>query len=139
MQLALPGAADAARLPTSVTSRHHEIHRWFNFIAGFSPEFVASCIDGAEAVGDGYVLDPFAGAGTTLVEAQLAGLPAVGYEPHPFFAEMARAKLACDLSIEDVSAIEALVADSFSSGADPSSVWAETPRTFLRKLIPEPA
>ena len=93
MQLALPGSADAAKLPTSLTSRHHEIHRWFNFVAGFSPEFVASCIDGAEGVRDGYVLDPFAGAGTTLVEAQLAGLPATGYEPHPFFAEMARAKL----------------------------------------------
>lgn len=139
MQLALPGSADAAKLPTSLTSRHHEIHRWFNFIAGFSPEFVASCIDGAEGVREGYVLDPFAGAGTTLVEAQLAGLPATGYEPHPFFAEMARAKLDRELTIDDVSMVEVAVADSFSSRADPSAVWADTPLTFLRKLIPEPA
>jgi hypothetical protein len=139
VQLALSGSAEAAKLPTSLTSRHHEIHRWFNFIAGFSPEFVASCINNASGVRDGYVLDPFAGAGTTLVEAQLAGLPTVGYEPHPFFAEMARAKLDHELSTDDVNMVEALVAESFSRGVDPSTVWTETPLTFLRKLIPEPA
>jgi hypothetical protein len=29
------------KLPTNLTTRNFEVHRWFNFIAGFSPEFVA--------------------------------------------------------------------------------------------------
>ena len=30
--------------PTNLTTHRHPVDRWFNFIAGFSPEFVSSCI-----------------------------------------------------------------------------------------------
>ncbi len=108
-----------AKLPTNLTARSHPVHRWFNFIAGFSPEFVASCIADSPGVGDGYVLDPFAGAGTTLVEAQMCGLSAVGYEPHPFFAEMARAKLATDLTCDDLDSLEQILLGGVAIGTDP--------------------
>jgi hypothetical protein len=138
MQLAMHGTAMGdAKLPTNLTARSHPVHRWFNFIAGFSPEFVASCIVDSPGVTDGYVLDPFAGAGTTLVEAQMCGLPAVGYEPHPFFAEMARAKLATDLTCDDLDSLEQVLLGGVAIGANPGAVWSETPLTFLVKLLPE--
>ncbi len=85
------------------------------------------------------MLDPFAGAGTTLVESQSSGLSSVGYEPHPFFAEMARAKLASDLVPEDIDLIEMVILDALSKPAAPAEVWAPGPVLFLRKLIPENA
>jgi len=39
------------------------------------------------------VLDPFAGSGTVLLEAESACMDAVGIEPHPFVWRVARAKL----------------------------------------------
>jgi hypothetical protein len=39
------------------------------------------------------VLDPFAGAGTTLLEAEACDVEAIGIEAHPFVSRIARAKL----------------------------------------------
>jgi hypothetical protein len=77
------------RLSTNATANQHAVHRWFNFIAGFAPEFVAAqCPKSASKL----LLDPFAGCGTSLVVAQSLGHRAVGFEPHPFFVRIARAK-----------------------------------------------
>ena len=38
--LVLPVVTDE-KLPTNSTANRHTIHRWFNFVAGFAPEFVA--------------------------------------------------------------------------------------------------
>jgi hypothetical protein len=130
-------ATPAARLPTNLTTRHHQIHRWYNFIAGFSPEFVRACIDEVKPGQDGFVLDPFAGAGTTLVEAQLAGLSSVGFEPHPFFADMARAKLTVDLISDDIDLLEHSILVSLSVDVRPDDVWRDGVLSFLRKVVPE--
>src|SRR5688572_24378795 len=81
------------RLPTNTTTRQHPIHRWFNFIAGFSPEFVHECCDRAAIGTDAILLDPFAGCATAPVVACERGFRAIGYDPHPVFSRIARAKL----------------------------------------------
>jgi DNA modification methylase len=68
------------------------IHRWVPWIAGFSSEFVASALD-RHLNNSGIILDPFAGVGTTLVEAVLRGHDAVGFEINPYAA------LACELKV----------------------------------------
>src|SRR5216683_6503835 len=68
------------RLPTNTTTRQHPIHRWFNFIAGFSPEFVHDCFDTVESSGDACFLDPFAGCATSLVVARQRGMQSIGFE-----------------------------------------------------------
>ena len=79
------------------------LHRWANWIAGFSGEFANSAIrqylagnfhnsnglDPRNCV----VLDPFAGVGTTLVEASRLGLDCIGFEINPFAALVCRVKL----------------------------------------------
>src|SRR3990172_7436296 len=50
-----------------------------------------------------FVMDPFCGSGTTLVEAQDAGMPALGIDLHPLACLLSRVKtrpLAGDLLIE---------------------------------------
>ena len=84
----------AFRDPAFTANRETPVHRWVPWIAGFSRQFVqdalARHLPGPER---GVVLDPFAGVGTTLVEADLAGHAAIGFEINPYAAFAARAKL----------------------------------------------
>ena len=58
----------------------------FPWIAGFFPAIRAGCAGPPPAGGraPGVVLDPFAGVGTTLIEADLAGHETVGFEINPY-------------------------------------------------------
>ncbi len=65
-----------------ITFRSNErlpVHRWWPYVQGFSADFVRGILD-THAVDQGTVLDPFAGSGTTLVEARRAGWRAWGTE-----------------------------------------------------------
>lgn len=75
-----------------MANRDTPIHRWVPWIAGFSKHFVEDALTSYTS-GPGVVLDPFAGVGTTLVEADLAGHEAVGFEINPYAAFAAQAKL----------------------------------------------
>lgn len=67
-------------------------HRWFPYKEGFSPSFVRSFLDRHGIPKIGRVLDPFAGVGTTVLEASLTGRIGVGVEISPLAAFIARAK-----------------------------------------------
>lgn len=75
------------------------LHRWVPWIAGYSSGFVSDVFD--HYIGDkraATILDPFCGVGTTLIEAQLRGWRAVGFEINAYAALASRAKLtACDI------------------------------------------
>jgi hypothetical protein len=71
--------------PAFSSNKSLPIHRWVPWIAGFSSDFVGSVLT-RYLEGPGTVLDPFAGVGTTLVEAVLHGHNAVGFEINPYAA-----------------------------------------------------
>lgn len=71
--------------PAFSSNKSLPIHRWVPWIAGFSSDFVVSALT-KYLEGQGTVLDPFAGVGTTLVEAVLHGHNAVGFEINPYAA-----------------------------------------------------
>ena len=75
-----------------MANRGTPVHGWVPWIAGFSSQFVQDALD-KHMDSAGTVLDPFAGVGTTLVEADLAGHEAVGFEVNPYAAFAARTKL----------------------------------------------
>ena len=56
------------------------VHRWWPYVQGYSAQFVAGLLASAGLPRGATVLDPFAGSGTTLVEARRAGFRAVGTE-----------------------------------------------------------
>ncbi len=75
-------------LPTSVTADKYPIHKWFNFVAGYSPEYVALVVDEYEnkkKAKPTAILDPFAGCATTSVVANELGIESLGVERNPFF------------------------------------------------------
>jgi DNA modification methylase len=78
--------------PAFASNKNAPVHRWVPWIAGFSREFVRSAIE-QYLHKRGTVLDPFAGVGTTLVEAALAGHKVIGFEINPYAAFACRTKL----------------------------------------------
>jgi hypothetical protein len=66
-----------------ITFRSNEslpVHRWWPYVQGYSAEFVQGVLQENDVGPDATVLDPFAGSGTTLVEARRAGALALGTE-----------------------------------------------------------
>lgn len=90
----IPGNNEKAGFkdPAFANNKKLPIHRWVPWIAGFSSEFVRGAID-QYMPRKGVILDPFAGVGTSLVEAALAGHRSIGFEINPYAALASRTKL----------------------------------------------
>lgn len=58
-------------------------HRWFRLTPSFGPELVQHVLAKFGATEDSVVLDPFAGAGTTLIECKIENLESYGFEINP--------------------------------------------------------
>jgi excisionase family DNA binding protein len=82
-------------LDTAFTENHDRtLHRWVPWIAGFSGSFVADVLERAKRKRARLtVLDPFAGVGTTLIEALKHGADAIGFEINPYAALACKAKI----------------------------------------------
>ena len=80
------------RDPAFVANRDAPVHRWVPWIAGYSKHFVEDALE-RHTTGPSVVLDPFAGVGTTLVEADLAGHEAIGFEINPYARFASQTKL----------------------------------------------
>ena len=90
-------------------NRERALHRWVPWIAGFSGSFVEGVLDSARRGRRRLrVLDPFAGVGTTLIEALKHGDDAVGYEINPYAALACRTK--AHAARYDVAALETEIA-----------------------------
>ena len=88
----------------SAHNKSLSIHRWSNWIAGFSGEFAHSAI--AQYMPfpreTSVVMDPFAGVGTTLVEANRLGMNSLGFELNPFASLVCKVKLnSKEISLEE--------------------------------------
>ena len=84
--------AAAFRDPAFMANRDAPLHRWVPWIAGYSKHFVADALQ-RHLSAPGVVLDPFAGVGTTLIEADLAGHEVIGFEINPYAVFAALTKL----------------------------------------------
>src|SRR5437867_13409684 len=90
-----PAATNGFRDSSFAKNKNLPLHRWVPWIAGFSADFVE------DAIGiylpaknsSSWILDPFAGVGTTLAEAYLSGLNVVGFEINPDAALATKIKL----------------------------------------------
>lgn len=126
------------RLPTNTTTYRHPVHRWFNFIAGFSPEFVQLCLDRLSERSPHVLLDPFAGCATSLVSACQRGYEAIGYEPHPILAKIGRAKLPRSDARAVLRRLEVVIEAGLKC-PEPLAILPKSPRKFLSSLFPQPA
>lgn len=86
-ELAVPASWLTPRL-----ARVAPVHRWFVFPHSYAPELVSWLFDRLDVREGSTVLDPFCGAGTTLVEAQRRGFQAIGVDLLPLAILASRAK-----------------------------------------------
>lgn len=130
------GRKRAARSGTFIDNMRLPVHRWFRYSAGFSAEWVRQVLlDEGMGAGD-LVLDPFAGSGTTLVAAQAAGVPSVGYESHPFVQRVAEAKLAW---ASDIPRFQAFARDVRTTAEAAMRSSRRAPHELLRKCYSDDA
>ena len=87
--------------PAFSINKTQPIHRWVPWIAGFSKDFVSDSIK-RHIDGNGIILDPFAGVGTTLVESHITGNDSIGFEINPY------AYFACKTKINSLQIDEAI-------------------------------
>ncbi|MBD3880245.1 DNA methylase [Phormidium tenue FACHB-886] len=122
---------------TNLTSSRHPIHRWANFIAGYSPDFVSTCIQAARLSTGDIVLDPFGGLGTTPVQSLLDGFSGIACEANPFFADLATAKCQAALGLIDPDEVFSTLHQLTAYSGDLADVYSTDALKYLRKLIPE--
>lgn len=60
------------------------VHRWFRLTPSFGPDLVREMLIAMNFKKGDAVLDPFAGASTTLIECALNGIDCFGFEINPF-------------------------------------------------------
>ena len=113
--------------PAFALNRSVPVHRWVPWIAGYSQAFAEDAIlrftDGSNQL----ILDPFAGVGTTLVEADRLGHRGIGFEINPYAAFAASIKLRSHnlntkLLRETISRLEEYGRRCETDGITPASV-----------------
>ena len=98
-----------SKMPTSITSDYYPIHKWYNFIAGYAPEYIHYVIDEFDKK-NGYfpckIYDPFAGCATTNVVSNSYGIPSIGVERNPFFYRIGLSKTSIRLVYSKLPVVE---------------------------------
>src|SRR5436305_11307652 len=122
--------------PAFAINKTLPVHRWVPWIAGFSSDFVEQALSNYLTT-KGTVLDPFAGVGTTLVGATLAGHNAIGFEINPYPALACRVKLSSHLINvnrlrDEIQSFEDFYQDRVASNLTPQS----SPPQGLRPVQP---
>lgn len=116
---------DLAQAATPRLLKHLPRHRWFFFPHSYSPALVEAILDHAGVPPRGTVLDPFAGAGTTLLVARSRGLTALGLDLSPL------AVLASNVKVRDYdpAALESALATMIERARHiPAATVAPSPR-----------
>jgi DNA modification methylase len=122
-------------LSTNIFTNRYSIHRWYNFIAGFSPEFVSYCINAAQLTTNDIIIEPFSGLGTTLVEANFQNVYSIGFEANPFFHDISKAKLFPPSDIGQTKKIKDLLLSVSPYEDNLQEIWSQDALIFLNKLF----
>lgn len=75
------------------------IHQWYPFVEGYSKEFIESILNELDYAPE-FVLEPFAGSGTTPLEMQNSGINCYSFEVSPFMHLLSTVKLRQDYDID---------------------------------------
>jgi hypothetical protein len=103
LKISVKSTPDYEKLVSFKKNEKMPIHRWYNFKEGYAATLVDSMLREFDAKPNSYVLDPFAGSGTTLLSAQWKGLRAVGIDIDPFFTFVQQVKLSWfELDLKEV-------------------------------------
>jgi len=118
-------------------------HDWYRFVLSFPPHLVRDYIEDFELDQADTILDPFCGTGTTIVEAKLQGIRAVGVEAHPFAHFASSVKIDWEIDPDSLMAYARDIGDTAlahlrAQGIDDArSFDGDLEDIPLRKLAPQ--
>ncbi len=117
-------------------------HAWYRFVLSFPPHLVQDYIQKFGLNQKSVILDPFCGTGTTIVEAKLAGMNAIGLEGNPFPHFASSVKTDWNLDADELSARVRQIAESVltifkSQGIDDNLSFGDPKGLELKTLPPE--
>lgn len=78
-------------------------HGWHRYVGRFPAQLIRAIINSFGLTEKDLLLDPFCGSGTTIVEARLLGVPAIGIEISPLSAMISRVKSCFPKDTHDLS------------------------------------
>lgn len=90
-----------------------EVHDWYRLVLGYTDELVTDLIDDFGIKEGQRVLDPFCGAGTTLVECMKRGVNSVGIDANPSSCFAAKVKTTWNIQPEILIGFLGIVQESF--------------------------
>ncbi len=90
------------------------VHGWYRLVQSFPPHLVRSYLESFGIDGSQVVLDPFCGAGTTLVECKKTGIASIGMDSHPMAHFASSVKVDWSVSSDHLLSYAGRVAESFN-------------------------
>ena len=102
------------------------VHDWYRFVLSFPPHLVRTYIERFGIDESQVILDPFCGAGTTLVESKKSGIASVGMDSHPMAHFASLVKVNWSVSADCVLDYAGQVAESYSSAVKNTEHLAPT-------------
>ncbi len=123
----------------SILPEDRAFHNWYRFVLSYPPHLVRDYIDDFGLDEQATILDPFCGTGTTLVEAKLNQIRAVGLETNPFPHFASIVKTDWDIVPEALQLFASQVAERAyaelaEQGIEDSQVLLGEPEVELRTL-----
>lgn len=116
-------------------------HEWYRFVLSFPPHLVRDYLERFDVSGKHYLLDPFCGTGTALVEARKLGIPSIGVEANPMAHFASQVKVDWTPLPEGFIKHANIVADAalkqLQTDGIADEVTSTTNRPELRTLPPE--
>jgi len=106
------GTAKAKREDNKLRLDDRAAHQWYRFVLSFPPHLVRQYIAKFGLDSRHQVLDPFCGSGTTVVECQKLGIPAVGLEPNPVACFATQTKLQWKIDPQELLRHALMVAET---------------------------
>lgn len=133
MEYRLTERAEWGQWVTPKPARTQRIHRWHLLPHSFTADLVHALFDEWRLNETDKILDPFAGAGTTLVAAKTRGIPCFGYDLSPLAVLASNTKTAgyCRAGLQSAwVALKRVVAQGADGGA--RRIYPE----LVRKALP---
>ncbi|HWZ42489.1 MAG TPA: DNA methyltransferase [Candidatus Saccharimonadales bacterium] len=120
--------------PSAQAHTDDAVHRWYRLRLGFSDHLVASLLEEMTVKTDQVVLDPFCGAGTTLVECKKRGIRSVGVDANPSSCFAAGVKTNWNLSRQRVQdLLEELESRFYTQRLDTKGLIEDPTICYLKK------
>ena len=83
------------------SSSSFPFHNWYYFVLGYTPQFPNFILDRENVSPEQFVVDPFMGAGTTLLACKQRGIKSCGIDANDYFFDVVKTKTTWKINISE--------------------------------------